>query len=89
MASFDDSVRGVKPQIDTIAVASKSLRNSKKLKKVLELILAFGNYMNSNKKGPCYGFKLQVRYNCASSCFTSIFILFFCRNPINTYKIAL
>ena len=26
---------------------------------MLELILAFGNYMNSQKKGPCYGFKLQ------------------------------
>ena len=25
----------------------------------MELILAFGNYMNSQKKGPCYGFKLQ------------------------------
>jgi hypothetical protein len=30
-----------------------------KLRRVLELILAFGNYMNSVKKGPCYGFKLQ------------------------------
>ena len=59
MASFDDNVRNVKPQIDTISVASKSLRNSKKMKKILELILAFGNYMNSTKKGPCYGFKLQ------------------------------
>ena len=34
-------------------------RSSKKLKRVLELILAFGNYMNATKKGPCYGFKLQ------------------------------
>ena len=34
-------------------------RSSKKLKRVLELILAFGNYMNSQKKGPCYGFRLQ------------------------------
>ena len=59
MASFDDSIKNVRPQIDTVSIASKSLRTSKKMKKVLELILAFGNYMNSTKKGPCYGFKLQ------------------------------
>ena len=59
MSGFDDVVKMVKPQIDTVSVASKSLRNSAKLKKVLELILALGNYMNSAKKGPCYGFKLQ------------------------------
>ena len=59
MSGFDEVVKMVKPQIDTVSVASKSLRNSAKLKKVLELILALGNYMNSAKKGPCYGFKLQ------------------------------
>ncbi len=59
MASFDEIVRLVKPQVDTVSVASKSLRNSKKMKRVLELILALGNYMNSTKKGPCYGFKLE------------------------------
>jgi len=26
---------------------------------LLEIILAFGNYMNSAKRGPAYGFKLQ------------------------------
>lgn len=26
---------------------------------MLEIILAFGNYMNSAKRGPAYGFKLQ------------------------------
>ena len=59
MASFDDNIKAVKPQIDTVAVASRSLRNSKKMKRILELILALGNYMNSTKKGPCYGFRLQ------------------------------
>merc|ERR1712150_101319 len=59
MSTFDECLKMVKPQVDTVAVASKSLRHSKKMKKVLELILALGNYMNSNKKGPCYGFKLQ------------------------------
>jgi len=35
------------------------VRNSVKLKKLLEVILAFGNYLNSSKRGPAYGFKLQ------------------------------
>lgn len=26
---------------------------------MLEIVLAFGNYMNSSKRGPAYGFKLQ------------------------------
>ena len=59
MTNFDENIKNVKPQVDTLSVASKSLRNSKKMKRILELILALGNYMNSNKKGPCYGFKLQ------------------------------
>jgi hypothetical protein len=59
MSSFDENIKMVKPQVDTVSVASKSLRSSKKMKKVLEIILALGNYMNSTKKGPCYGFRLQ------------------------------
>lgn len=32
---------------------------SKKLRSFLEIVLAFGNYLNSGKRGPAYGFKLQ------------------------------
>jgi hypothetical protein len=35
------------------------VKSSKKLRRVLEIILAFGNYQNSSKRGPAYGFKLQ------------------------------
>ena len=59
MSTFDENMRMVKPQVETVNIASKSLRNSKKMKKILEIILALGNYMNSHKKGACYGFKLQ------------------------------
>ena len=59
MSTFNEEIQSLKPQIDAISLASKSVKNSKKFKKILELILAFGNYMNSSKKGPCYGFKLQ------------------------------
>lgn len=59
MASFDENVKNIRPQINAISLAAKSLRQSKKVKNILELILAFGNYMNSTKKGPCYGFRIQ------------------------------
>lgn len=39
--------------------AANNLKSSKKFREVLEVILAFGNYMNSSKRGPAYGFKLQ------------------------------
>ena len=35
------------------------MSSSKKLRALLEIVLAFGNYLNSGKRGPAYGFKLQ------------------------------
>ncbi|GFG38927.1 hypothetical protein Cfor_11083, partial [Coptotermes formosanus] len=46
-------------QIHALISASSSVKSSKKLRRVLEIILAFGNYLNSSKRGPAYGFKLQ------------------------------
>jgi len=45
--------------VDAVIAASKSVVSSDHLKKVLEVILAFGNYMNSSKRGGAFGFKLQ------------------------------
>ena len=59
MSSFDEYVTSLRPQIAIVTSASRSLKSNTKIKKVLEIILAFGNYMNSSKKGPCYGFKLS------------------------------
>lgn len=42
-----------------LRAASESVRRSAKLKGVLEVVLAFGNYVNSAKRGPAYGYKLQ------------------------------
>ncbi|CAF0902187.1 unnamed protein product [Adineta ricciae] len=58
MANFDDVNRNLTPQLKAIITASTTLKNSTKLKKLLEIVLAFGNYMNSSKRGPAYGFKL-------------------------------
>ena len=59
MASFEENVALLKPQIAVVTEASRKLKGNPKIKKILEIILAFGNYMNSSKKGPCYGFKLS------------------------------
>ncbi|XP_069761113.1 formin-like protein 1 isoform X2 [Narcine bancroftii] len=59
MGNFNDSVQMLMPQLNTVIAASMSIKSSVKLKKILEIILAFGNYMNSSKKGAAYGFRLQ------------------------------
>lgn len=59
IANFSDTYRNLLPQINAVSSASLSIKQSKKLKKILEVVLAFGNYMNSSKRGPVYGFKLQ------------------------------
>ncbi|XP_071037986.1 formin-like protein 2 [Parasteatoda tepidariorum] len=59
MAGFTKNIQLITLNINVIINATRSIKNSKRLKKLLEAILAFGNYMNSAKRGPAYGFKLQ------------------------------
>uniref|UniRef100_A0A3P8NLY5 Formin-like 1a n=1 Tax=Astatotilapia calliptera TaxID=8154 RepID=A0A3P8NLY5_ASTCA len=59
MGNFPDSVKRLQPQLNSIISASMSLKSSTKLKKILEIVLAFGNYMNSSKRGAACGFRLQ------------------------------
>ncbi|KAK7940571.1 hypothetical protein WMY93_003897 [Mugilogobius chulae] len=59
MGNFPDSVKRLQPQLDSLISASMSIKSSDKLKKILEIVLAFGNYMNSSKRGAAYGFRLQ------------------------------
>ncbi|PNF31453.1 Formin-like protein CG32138 [Cryptotermes secundus] len=59
IGNFFDNIHLITPQIHAIISASSSVKSSKKLRRVLEIILAFGNYLNSSKRGPAYGFKLQ------------------------------
>merc|ERR1719422_2013252 len=58
MSTFFELLHAIRPRIDAVCLASKSTRNATKFKKILEIILAFGNYMNSSKKGSAYGFKM-------------------------------
>ncbi|CAH1237809.1 FMNL3 [Branchiostoma lanceolatum] len=59
LGNFEDNIHMLTPQLNAVTAASMSIKASQKLKKMLEIILAFGNYMNSSKRGAAYGFKLQ------------------------------
>ncbi|XP_071478345.1 formin-like protein 3 isoform X2 [Diadema antillarum] len=59
MGLYGDLVATLKPEIQTIVTTCDSISTSGKLKKLLEIILAFGNFMNSSKRTPAIGFKLE------------------------------
>ncbi|XP_058799621.1 protein diaphanous isoform X2 [Phymastichus coffea] len=57
---FEELVQDVKPDIVAGTAACEEVKNSIKFKKILELILLLGNYMNSgSKNGPAYGFEIS------------------------------
>lgn len=57
--NFDDMVHDIKPDIVAGTAACEEVKCSKKFAKVLELILLFGNYMNSgSKNGQAFGFEI-------------------------------
>ena len=43
---FADKLEEIKPELERVVKASQELRESKQLQQVLQLVLAFGNYMN-------------------------------------------
>uniref|UniRef100_A0A8C2W327 Formin like 1 n=1 Tax=Chinchilla lanigera TaxID=34839 RepID=A0A8C2W327_CHILA len=59
LGSFPDTAQLLMPQLHAIIAASMSIKSSDKLRQILEIVLAFGNYMNSSKRGAAYGFRLQ------------------------------
>jgi formic-like protein len=59
ISSFQVSVSLLTPQLQAIFTASRAVKKSDRFRKILELVLAFGNYLNSSRRGPAYGFKLQ------------------------------
>ncbi|XP_034271877.1 formin-like protein 1 isoform X6 [Pantherophis guttatus] len=59
LGSFADTVQLLLPQLNFLIVASMSVKSSTKLRQILEIVLAFGNYLNSSKRGAAYGFRLQ------------------------------
>ena len=70
----------LRPKIQAVLEASKEVQRSKRLKKILELILAFGNYMNRGQRGNAHGFKLNSLTRIAdtkSSCNKNMTLLHF------------
>ncbi|CAG0882629.1 unnamed protein product [Darwinula stevensoni] len=59
MANFEETTQTLTPQFHAVITASRSVKNSKRFRGILEVVLAFGNYLNSSKRGPAYGFRLQ------------------------------
>ena len=58
--SCEELLHNVSPQTATIIAASNCLMSSKRLRQLLSVILAYGNYMNSHRRGCAAGFKLSV-----------------------------
>ncbi|XP_006887849.1 PREDICTED: formin-like protein 3-like [Elephantulus edwardii] len=59
LGNFQGNLQMLTPQLNAIIAASASVKSSQKLKQMLEIILALGNYMNSSKREAVCGFKLQ------------------------------
>ncbi|XP_022644817.1 formin-like protein CG32138 isoform X6 [Varroa destructor] len=59
MSTFQETVSTISPQVHSVTHAARTIKSSKKVSQMLELILMIGNMMNGAKRGAAYGFKLQ------------------------------
>uniref|UniRef100_A0A8C5FP99 Disheveled-associated activator of morphogenesis 1 n=1 Tax=Gadus morhua TaxID=8049 RepID=A0A8C5FP99_GADMO len=51
---FAERVAEMKPKVEALTKASKEVLHSRNLKQLLEVVLAFGNYMNKGQRGNAY-----------------------------------
>ncbi|XP_073683001.1 disheveled-associated activator of morphogenesis 1 isoform X1 [Garra rufa] len=56
---FTERIAEIKPKVEALSKASKEVLQSKNLRQLLEVVLAFGNYMNKGQRGNAYGFKVS------------------------------
>ncbi|XP_042226159.1 disheveled-associated activator of morphogenesis 1-like isoform X2 [Homarus americanus] len=56
---FKERLAECEPKMSSVICATKELKNSKRLKKFIEVVLAFGNYMNRGARGGAYGFRVS------------------------------
>uniref|UniRef100_A0A8B9RL75 Dishevelled associated activator of morphogenesis 2 n=1 Tax=Astyanax mexicanus TaxID=7994 RepID=A0A8B9RL75_ASTMX len=56
---FAERLAETKPKVEAILLASRELVRSKRLTQILEVVLAFGNFMNKGQRGNAYGFKVS------------------------------
>ncbi|KAJ3316974.1 hypothetical protein HDU76_001433 [Blyttiomyces sp. JEL0837] len=58
---FDERFGDLKPDIIAVLAASKQIKESKKIGKLMEILLAIGNYMNGDSfRGGAYGFSIDT-----------------------------
>ena len=57
--TWDELIDDVETMITYLGRASKEVKDSRKFKELLKIILALGNYMNAGQRGGAYGFKLN------------------------------
>lgn len=55
---FQERLAEAKPKVEAILLASRELTHSKRLKQMLEVVLAIGNFMNKGQRGGAYGFRV-------------------------------
>ncbi|XP_062326115.1 disheveled-associated activator of morphogenesis 1 isoform X1 [Osmerus eperlanus] len=56
---FAERISEVKPKVEALSKACKEVLQSRNLRQLLEVVLAFGNYMNKGQRGNAYGFKVS------------------------------
>nr|XP_033504665.1 disheveled-associated activator of morphogenesis 1-like isoform X2 [Epinephelus lanceolatus] len=56
---FAERIAEIKPKVEALSRASKEILQSKSMKQLLEVVLAFGNFMNKGQRGNAYGFKVS------------------------------
>ncbi|XP_028016975.2 disheveled-associated activator of morphogenesis 2 isoform X2 [Eptesicus fuscus] len=55
---FQERLAEAKPKVEAILLASRELIRSRRLKQMLEIVLAIGNFMNKGQRGGAYGFRV-------------------------------
>uniref|UniRef100_A0A3B3ZTB4 Dishevelled associated activator of morphogenesis 1b n=1 Tax=Periophthalmus magnuspinnatus TaxID=409849 RepID=A0A3B3ZTB4_9GOBI len=56
---FAERLEEVKPRIKALSLASREVTRSVSLRHLLEIVLAFGNYMNKGQRGNAFGFRIN------------------------------
>uniref|UniRef100_A0A8C1IVB8 Dishevelled associated activator of morphogenesis 1a n=1 Tax=Cyprinus carpio TaxID=7962 RepID=A0A8C1IVB8_CYPCA len=56
---FAERIAEIKPKVEALSKASKEVFQSRNLQQLLEVVLAFGNYMNKGQRGNAFGFKVS------------------------------
>ncbi|CAL9686176.1 unnamed protein product [Knipowitschia caucasica] len=56
---FAERLAETKPKVEALLSASKEVVRSKRLTQILEVVLAFGNFMNKGQRGNAFGFKVS------------------------------